>query len=165
MAENSEDDVKEPSWMALANNPKEWANVAGTDPRLDEFAEAVEQRYGLPRGLLVAVKNAGERTPSKSSGRPTVSKAGARGVMQFIDSTRKDYPHNPDDPFASIDAAGAYLKDTLKRYDGDVWAAITEYNGGVHQAKAVKRGGKPWATETINYLNRIEEYMRGKYGD
>lgn len=165
MAENSEESVKEPAWMALANNPKEWTNVAGTDPRLDEFAEAVEQRYGLPQGLLVAVKNAGERTPAKSSGRPVVSVAGARGVMQFIDSTRKEYPHDPDDPFASIDAAGAYFKDMLNRYKGNVWAAITEYNGGTKQAQAVMKGGRPWASETVNYLNRIEEYMRGKYGD
>ena len=47
----------------------------------------------------------------------------------------------------------------MKRYKGDVKAAVTEYNGGVVQAKHVQNGGRPSATETVNYLARIKQYM------
>ena len=143
-----------PAWLALAKNPEEWKTVRYDDPRLDEFAAVVEKRYGLPPGLILAVKNAGERSNTWQE-----SPKGAKGVMQFIDSTRKDYPHDPSNPFESIDAAGQYFRDLMKRYKGNVRAAITEYNGGRKQALAVMEGGDPTARETIEYLKRIKRYM------
>jgi soluble lytic murein transglycosylase-like protein len=146
--------VPKGSWQELVAKKEEYASVKYNDPRLDQFANVVEQRYGLPKDLLVAIKNAGEKSNTGQ-----VSPAGAKGVMQFIDSTRKTYQHDPSNPFASIDAAGRYFKDILERYNGDVKAAITEYNGGVRQAKRVQQGGEPTATETINYIKRIKAYM------
>lgn len=142
------------TWQDLVKDKEEAQRVKYNDPRLDDFAGVVEQRYSLPPGLLVAIKNAGERSNTGQ-----VSSAGAKGVMQFIDSTRKAYDHDPNDPFASIDAAGRYFADLLNRYNGNVKAAITEYNGGVGQAKTVVKGGEPVAEETINYLKHIKEYM------
>lgn len=159
MTDTSGPKDEKPDWRELVHKPEEWQHINYSDPRLDDFAEVVEQRYQLPKGLLIAVKNAGERTPAKSSGRPTVSSAGAKGVMQFIDSTRQTYQHDPNNPFASIDAAGRYFQDLLKRYKGDVKAAVTEYNGGVWQAQHVQKGGNPTALETQKYLARIKEYM------
>lgn len=149
-----------PAWKALAKNPDEWKSVKYDDPRLDEFTAVVEQRYGLPPGLLLAVKNAGERSNSWQE-----SPKGAKGVMQFIEATRKAYDHDPANPFASIDAAGRYFNDLMKRYDGNVKAAITEYNGGRKQALAVMEGGNPTAKETIEYLKRIKKYMEERQGD
>lgn len=145
-------------WKALAKNPDEWGDVKYNDPRLDEFTGVVEERYKLPKGLLIAVKNAGERSNSWQ-----VSSAGAKGVMQFIDSTRKQYKHDPQNPFASIDAAGRYFADLMERYDGNVKAAITEYNGGRRQALRVMEGGNPTALETIKYLARIKEFMTERH--
>lgn len=142
------------SWQELASNHEEYRKVEYNDPRLDEFTGVVEKRYSLPPGLLLAIKNAGERSNSWQE-----SGAGAKGVMQFIDTTRKAYQHDYMNPFASIDAAGRYFQDLLKRYDGNVKAAITEYNGGVRQAKTVASGGEPTAEETVNYLSRIKEFM------
>lgn len=146
------------AWQELANNPSEYTKVKYNDPRLDEFAHVVEQHYGLPPGLLLAVKNAGERSNTDQ-----VSPAGAKGVMQFIDSTRKQYQHDPSDPFASIDAAGRYFSDMLKKYNGNVKAAVTEYNGGVEQAKHVLAGGDPTAEETQHYIQRIKQYLENTY--
>lgn len=145
-------------WKELAKNPDEYKTVGYSDPRLDDFAHVVEQRYNLPEGLLVAIKNAGERSNTGQ-----VSSAGAKGVMQFIDSTRKQYQHDPSNPFASIDAAGRYFSDLLKKYNGNVKAAVTEYNGGVVQAEHVAGGGAPTADETKQYLRRIKQYMENKY--
>jgi hypothetical protein len=150
-------------WKALAKNPSEWTSLKYNDPRLDAFANEVEKKYGLPTGIVEALKNAGERTPSQDSGQPTISNKGAKGVMQFIDSTRKAYEHDVNDPFASIDAAGRYVKDLMNQYKNPM-AAIAAYNGGNAAGKAVLQGKSPPAKETQDYLSRIKSYMSSKYG-
>lgn len=150
-------------WKALAKKPEEWASLRYDDPRLDAFAHEVEDRYGLPRGVVEALKNAGERTPNED-GHWASSPKGAKGLMQFMDQTRQAFDHNPQDPFESIDAAGRYMAETVERYDGDVMAAIADYNGGPAQGKPVREGKKPPAEETQSYLERIRGYMKKKYG-
>lgn len=134
---------------------EEKAALKYNDPRLDSFTSAVEQRYDLPPGIILAVKNAGERSNTGQ-----VSSAGAKGVMQFIDSTREAYQHDFMDPLASIDAAGRYFKDLMQRYNGDAKAAIAEYNGGIRAAKAVQAGEEIPFKETRDYLQRIKKFMQ-----
>jgi len=141
----------------LVRNPSEWSKVKHDDPRLDAFATDVEKRYNLPTGMIVALKNAGERTNIGQ-----VSPKGAKGVMQFMDETRKAYPHDVADPFDSIDAAGRYMSDLVKQYKNPI-AAIAAYNGGGAAAKAVLAGKQPPAEETRNYVTRIKQYLDERY--
>lgn len=150
-------------WRKLAQNKEEWATVTHDDPRLDDFAHEVEARYGLPFGVVEALKNAGERTPRAATGWAESPK-GAQGVMQFMPGTRATYQHNVDDPFESIDAAGRYMQDLLKQYDGNAMAAIAHYNGGYKAGRAVAGGKKAPFAETRGYLQRISQYMDKKYG-
>lgn len=150
----------EPWKELLQVPPHELEKVAYNDPRLDAFASAVEQRYELPPGLIEAVKNAGERSNTTQ-----VSPKGAKGVMQFIDSTREAYAHDYKNPLASIDAAGRYFKDLLKQYDNNPKAAIAAYNGGTKAGKAVLAGQDAPAAETRDYWTRIQGYMRKKHGE
>jgi len=138
-------------------HPTEKAKVKYNDPRLDAFAGEVEKRYQLPPGLIESVKNAGERSNTGQ-----VSPKGAKGTMQFIDSTRKMYEHDYNDPLASIDASGRYFKDLLKQYKGNARAALAHYNGGTKNGKAVLNGQQPVSTETQTYLRRIQQYMMRK---
>lgn len=127
------------------------------DPRLNDYATKVEQANGLPPGLLNSIKNRGERSNSDQ-----VSPAGAKGVMQFMPATWGQYGKGEiTNPYDSIDAAGRYFADLMKRYGGNVDAAITEYNGGIKQARAVQAGGSPTADETIKYLARVKEGLSG----
>lgn len=127
------------------------------DPKLNDYATKVEQANGLPPGLLNAIKNRGERSNSDQ-----VSPAGAKGVMQFMPATWGQYGKGDiTNPYDSIDAAGRYFGDLMKRYGGNVDAAITEYNGGIKQARSVQAGGSPTATETINYLARVKQGLGG----
>ncbi|WP_334037295.1 transglycosylase SLT domain-containing protein [Burkholderia gladioli] len=127
-------------------------------PVLDAYATQVAQQNGVPPAMLLFIKNAGERSNSNQ-----VSPAGAKGVMQFTDPTWRAFGQgDPTDPINSIDAAGRYAKDLLQRYNGDVRAALTEYNGGVAQAHAVAAGGRPTADETIAYLNRYDDYAANR---
>jgi soluble lytic murein transglycosylase-like protein len=146
-------------WKSLAKQPIDvLQKVKYNDPRLDAFTSVVEDRYGLPRDLLLAVKNAGERSNTTQ-----VSKKGAKGVMQFIDATRKIYPHDWRDPFASIDAAGRYFVDLMKMSKGDPKAAIAQYNGGTKSRQAVMRGEEIPFEETRKYWSRIQGYMEDRY--
>lgn len=151
------------NWKALAKDPSQWGSLRYDDPRLDAFARAVEERYGLPPGVVEALKNAGERTPNKN-GQWASSPVGAKGVMQFMDATREVFQHDPQNPFESIDAAGRYMAEAIKQYDGNVMAAIADYNGGPRQAKPVAQKKQPPARETQDYLQRIRDYMSRKYG-
>ncbi|MGG2044830.1 transglycosylase SLT domain-containing protein [Burkholderia gladioli] len=124
-------------------------------PVLDAYATQVAQQNGVPPAMLLFIKNAGERSNSNQ-----VSSAGAKGVMQFTKDTWAAYGRgDPQDPVNSIDAAGRYAKDLMQRYDGNMRAAVTEYNGGVDQARAVAAGGNPTLKETIGYLNRFDDYV------
>jgi hypothetical protein len=129
--------------------------VPHADPRLDAYAAQVEQQNGLPPGLLVAIKNAGERSNSEQ-----VSSAGARGMMQFIDSTWNAYGRGDrTNPLNSIDAAGRYFPDLIKQYDGDVRAAVAAYNGGTKAGDAVHAGLQAPSKETRDYLTRVQQYL------
>jgi soluble lytic murein transglycosylase-like protein len=121
---------------------------------LDQYATEAAQRAGVPPEMLLFIKNRGERSNSNQ-----VSPKDAKGVMQFIPDTWKAYGKgDPTDPVNSIDAAAAYAADLLKRYNGDMRAAITEYNGGIKQAREVQAGLSPTDPETIAYLKRFDEY-------
>lgn len=135
-------------------------------PALDDFALRAEQQYGLPPGMILALKNAGERSNTvKSDGsmnrsyRADGTYIGAQGVMQFIDETRQAYPHDPSDPLESIDASARYMADLLRQYKGNPMAAIAHYNGGSRQANAVLRGEQPPANETRMYLARVRRFL------
>jgi len=150
--------AKTESWKELAKlPPEELAKIPYNDPRLDAFAATVEERYNLPRGFIEAVKNAGERSNTTQ-----VSSAGAKGVMQFIDSTRKLYPHDYKNPLASIDASGQYFSDLMKQYKGNVKAMVAHYNGGTVAGKAILAGEEAPKEETRNYWKRLQGYMEKK---
>jgi len=124
-------------------------------PLLDDYAVRVEKSMGLPSALLVSVKNYGER-----SNNDQVSSANARGVMQFIPSTAELFGlDDPTDPVAALEAGGEHLLDALKRYNGDVAAAIIDYNGGPKQVENYLTK-KPLAKETKNYLARVLRGMK-----
>lgn len=151
-------------WREYANKPDERRKLQHNDPVLDRFAEEVEDRYGLPPGVLVAIKNAGEMTQN-NGGDWGVSGKGAKGVMQFMPASVSAFPHDPSDPFANIDAAGKIMADKLKSSKGNVWAAVAMYNGGTAARRAVERGEPPPAEETRNYLGYVKDYMTNFYRD
>lgn len=124
------------------------------DVRLDAYAVQAAQREGIPPEVLLAVKNAGEKSNSDQT-----SSAGARGVMQFMPSTFREFGRgDPTDPINSIDAGAAYLKKLHDTY-GDWDAAIAHYNGGGAQAAIVRGGGRPTIPETTAYLDRVKAYL------
>lgn len=131
------------------------------DPRLDAYAVTAAQREGISPELLLAVKNAGERSAPTA-----VSPKGAKGVMQFMDATWAEFGKgDPRDPVASIDAGARYLKHLVEKYDGNEQAALAHYNGGGKAGEAIMAGKPAPAKETRDYLARSEKYIAERKGD
>jgi hypothetical protein len=134
--------------------PDEVRGLKYDDPRLDAYAEKSAQAHGVPPAILLAIKNAGEK-----SGPTAKSPAGAVGVMQFMEPTAREMGlKDRTDPVASIDAGAAYLRKLHDSY-GSWDAAVAHYNGGGAQAAIVRGGGRPTIPETAAYLDRVQKYV------
>ncbi|KVZ05910.1 lytic transglycosylase domain-containing protein [Burkholderia stagnalis] len=133
------------------------------DPRFDAFAVTAAQRAGVPPEVLLAVKNAGERSANSAATSPKQ----AKGIMQFMDATWQQYGKGRDvrDPLASIDAAADMMADLGRQYGGNWRAAIAHYNGGGKAGEAVRAGKNPPSTETIKYLERTGRYIAERGGE
>jgi soluble lytic murein transglycosylase-like protein len=123
-------------------------------PALDAHAEQMANKYGVPPEILLAVKNAGEK-----SGPTATSPKGARGVMQFMPATWKEMGGGDiTDPVVAIERGAQYLAKLHNAY-GDWRAAVAHYNGGGSQAALVRSGGAPSFKETNAYLQRVDAYV------
>lgn len=82
------------------------------------------------------------------------SKKGARGLMQLMPATARQYGvKNSYDPKANIEAGVRHLKDLLSRLE--LPNALAAYNAG--EATIRRYGGLPPFAETHNYVRRILE--------
>lgn len=92
------------------------------DPIIAEAAG----KYQVPMPLIKAVID------QESSFQPyAVSSAGAKGLMQLMDSTAKGLGVTDSfDPEQNIHGGARYLSDLLKRYGGDEAMALAAYNAG-----------------------------------
>lgn len=114
-----------------------------------DIASQKEKQYGLPEGTLFKMSGI-----ESSFNKDAVSPKGAKGYFQFMPDTAKAY--GLDDPThfeKSADAAGRYMSDNLKKYNGNMDLALADYNGGPKAAKALA-SGKPW-DETKGYLEKF----------
>ncbi len=116
-------------------------------PFYAKLSSLVEERLGLPRGLLHSIVTKGERSNANQ-----VSEAGARTVFQIIPETRSAIMRRYKvDAYASPEnaalAAGHLLRESLDRNNGDVRAAVAEYHGGVDR--------RQWGPRTKAYVRRV----------
>lgn len=124
--------------------------ISANLPKNTKYVDALKQaelKYGLPQNLLVA------QAYTESRFNPdAVSPVGAKGIMQFMPATAKDYKINPLDPFASIDAAGKYMASLFKS-TGNWLDALAAYNWGIGNVK--KKGVAAAPKETRDYVAQI----------
>lgn len=115
------------------------------------LVQAATQGTNVPPELVMSVMQA------ESSGNPrAVSRAGAKGLMQFIDSTARRYGiQDPFDPEQSIRGAVGYLGDLLQRYNGDAALAVAAYNAGEGRVDEYVRGNGTLPKETRNYVPKV----------
>ncbi|HHG1978072.1 TPA: transglycosylase SLT domain-containing protein [Klebsiella pneumoniae] len=117
---------------------------------------ALEGKYGLPAGLLSSV------AATESGGDPFAeSKAGAKGLFQFMPGTAKDMGlkgRDVFDPHKSADAAARYLRYLLEATGGDLEKTLASYNWGIGNVQ--KKGMDNLPSETRNYVPKVMAGMR-----
>lgn len=123
------------------------------------YAGQLEQRYGLPAGLVSSI------VQQESSWRPgAVSKAnrnGSRdyGIMQINESNLDRFGLTPDtatkDWQANMNAGAAVLAEGMKRYNGDPAAAVAAYNAGPNAVDAALAGKAALPASTMDYLSKV----------
>lgn len=148
--------------------PSEYKTIRYDDPRLDALlgskAQSMDMEWAVP--LLTAVRRAGEKSHNNQ-----VSPKGARSIMQIMPETQagleRTYKkkwdiNNPND---ATEMALYLVKEMSEQYKTkDPLVLAAHYNGGFANGKAMQKNGKPKAQETINYVNRVKDFIQtGKY--
>ncbi|HIE8741848.1 TPA: lytic transglycosylase domain-containing protein [Klebsiella quasipneumoniae subsp. similipneumoniae] len=117
---------------------------------------ALEGKYGLPAGLLSSV------AATESGGDPFAeSKAGAKGLFQFMPGTAKDMGlkgRDVYDPHKSAEAAAKYLRWLMDATGGDLEKTLASYNWGLGNVQ--KKGMDNLPPETRNYVPKVMAGMR-----
>lgn len=117
---------------------------------------SLEGKYGLPAGLLSSV------AATESGGDPFAeSKAGAKGLFQFMPGTAKDMGlkgRDVFDPHKSADAAARYLRYLLDATGGDLEKTLASYNWGLGNVQ--KKGMDNLPSVTRNYVPKVMAGMR-----
>jgi len=123
---------------------------ASTPEGVDEIIAAASQRYGVDANLIKAVISA------ESNFNPhAVSHAGAQGLMQLMPGTARSLGVSDSfDPQQNVMGGTRFLRDLLKRYDGNVDSALAAYNWGPGN---VDRRPDQLPRETRNYLARVKQ--------
>lgn len=128
----------------------------------ENFSAIIEQagnEFGVPKELITAVIRA------ESGGDiNAVSKKGAKGLMQLMDSTAQELNvERVFNPKENIYGGTKYLGKLIKQYGGDIEKALAAYNAGASNVD--KYNGIPPFKETQNYVKKImSEYSEVTHG-
>ncbi|MBD3346242.1 MAG: transglycosylase SLT domain-containing protein [Chitinivibrionales bacterium] len=150
-------DLNSSSWM-IDNRfiPRRVSmNTKNIEERLSSYNSIISEaaaRHDVDPVLIRSV------IAQESAGNPyAVSHAGAKGLMQLIDSTAKDMGvTSVYNPRANIMGGTKYLKMMLDKFNGDERLALASYNAG--PAAVQKYNGIPPYRETQEYIERVLGY-------
>jgi len=120
-------------------------------------------RFELPRAWLDAVILEESAGCTTIHGTPTVSAAGAMGLMQLMPATWREYRARlglGDDPYQARDnilAGAAYLHELYERY-GE-YGFLAAYQAGPERYEEFIRDGRPLPRATIEYVARVQRVI------
>ena len=122
-------------------------------PFINSTIQKTASSVGVNQDLIHAIVKA------ESSYNPTaISNSGAIGLMQLMPQTAQFLGVNdPYDIEQNIQGGSSYIKNLLNRYDNNLPLALAAYNAG--PGNVDKYGGIPPFDETINYVNKIMNYL------
>ncbi|MBO5634525.1 MAG: LysM peptidoglycan-binding domain-containing protein [Bacteroidales bacterium] len=135
--------------------PTKMSNILGLCQYYMPIFEETFSKHNLPDELKYVAIIESALNPI------AVSRAGAKGMWQFMTKTAKSYGLEINsyvderlDPFKSSEAAAKYLEDSYKLF-GDWNLAISSYNCGPGNVnKAIRRGGGRDFWSVYDYLPR-----------
>ena len=121
--------------------------------------EEASRRFGVPVPWIERVMIAESRGRTTWNGRPTVSSAGAMGLMQLMPTTwtamrrRLGLGQNPHAPRDNILAGTLYLRLMYDRFGYP--GLFGAYNAGPARYAAYLEGHRPLPGETRDYLRKV----------
>ena len=148
--------------------PSEYDKIRYDDPRLDSIlhskAKEMDMEWAVP--LLLSIRRAGEKSHNWQ-----VSPVGAQSIMQIMPETKAGLERNYkkkwdiNNPEHATEMALYLVREMSQQYKTkDPLVLAAHYNGGFANGKAMQKNGKPKAQETINYVNRVKDFIgTGKY--
>ena len=120
----------------------------------DDLIETVALKHGVDPELVHAVVQAESNYRADAK-----SQVGARGLMQVMPSTARDFGiKNLYDPYNNLEAGVQYLKFLLVQFPGDLKRAIAAYNAG--PGAVAKYKGIPPYRETQQYVKKVLQNFR-----
>lgn len=156
----STDGLGSPAWMldrrmlgsGTAGTGKSFQNVNQLSTRVEKWHELINeaaQTHDVDRNLVAAV------IAQESGGNQfAVSRAGAKGLMQLMDSTASSLGVSRSfDPRQNIHGGVRYLRQMLDKYDGSEQLALASYNAG--PGAVAKYNGIPPYRETQQYVRSV----------
>lgn len=138
-----------------------WASPAAADP-LDRWSPQIAEasaRFDLPAEWIRQVIRAESGGRTTLAGRPTLSSAGAMGLMQLMPATWHDMRArlglgaDPHDPRDNILAGTAYLRMMYDRFGYP--GLFAAYNAGPARYARHLATGRPLPAETRAYLAAV----------
>lgn len=132
--------------------------------QLESLIESASNRHGVQSSLVKAVIDTESSFNSQA-----VSRSGAKGLMQLMDTTSRGLGvTNPFDPAQNIQGGTQYLSSLLQKYNGNRGVALAAYNAGpgrvdrlgITNDQELKSKMHLLPTETQNYVGKVLRLQR-----
>ena len=122
--------------------------IAAPD-KIRDLVAGTAQELGVDPQLIMAV------IAVESAFNPrAVSRKNAQGLMQLMPETAVRFGvRDPFDEKENVRGGATYLRELLKRFDGDLVLALAAYNAG--EGAILINGGVPPYQETKDYIERV----------
>jgi soluble lytic murein transglycosylase-like protein len=142
--------LQELAELPVINSGRPAAAGAQGTQWFDAIIARASNRYGVDEGLIKAVIKA------ESGFNPNaVSHAGAQGLMQLMPGTARALGVTDSlDPEQNVMGGTRFLRDLLKRYNGNLDSALAAYNWGPGN---VDKKPEHLPRETREYLVRVKQ--------
>ncbi len=123
-----------------------------TTNQYDHLITGASKRQGVSFSLLKALIKTESNFNSEA-----VSRAGAKGLMQIMPANIKELKiKDPFDPRENIMGGARYLKQLIKRFNGELPLALAAYNAGPNVVERYQ--GIPPIKETEAFVERVLKY-------
>jgi soluble lytic murein transglycosylase-like protein len=143
----------EPKLAPIVTTQINWQNPIDAKP-FSELIETVALKHGVDPKLVHAVVQAESNYDPRAK-----SNVGARGLMQVMPSTGRDFGiGNLYDPEKNLEAGVQYLKFLLERFPDSLSNVIAAYNAGPTTVR--RYNGIPPYQETRQYVKKVLKNFR-----